>query len=407
MPQVDYLIIGGGIAGTTAAETIRSKDTNSSISLITEEEEQLYSRVMIRDYLTNEKTLDQLYLRNEKDYQEKNISFIHGERVTNVDFNSKAVTTDKNQIFNFNKLLLASGGKVTKLSLPGAGLSEVVYMRTLKDAKKIKELVSECKEAVVIGGGFIGLDFVQIFTKNGLNTTAIIREKYFWENMVGENSGILLSQILTENGVNILPESQAAEFIGSGKLEAVKLTNGNLVNADIAGVGIGINLDTEYLKDSGLVIKKGVVTNEYLETSIPEVWAAGDIAEFYDPIFKKYHTLGNWSNAAGHGRTAGANMVGEKNVYETTSLYSMRVFDSNFVFLGDQFVGENTQTLERGSVEDKKLARLLIREETVVGASLINLPAERAAINNLIKNKTKITDFKEKFKDLTFNLSTI
>ncbi len=407
MTKVDFLIIGGGIAGTTAAEEIRSKNQNATITIITEEADRLYSRVLVPHFLRNENTLESLFVRTPENYQQKNIQFLTNLRVVKVDVQSKLVTTSDNQTFNYEKLLIATGGKVNKLPTPGGNFPEVVYMRTLEDAKKIKEIMARSKEAVVLGGGFIGIEFAQSFIKNGLKTTAIIREKSFWEPVVGENSGKLLSQLLIDNGVQILTETQAVEFVGEAKLEGIKVNTGSIIKADIAGVGIGIHLDIEYLKDSGINLNKGVLTNEYLETTAPGVWAAGDVAEFYDVVFKRTHSLGNWANASSQGRAAGLNMVGQREVFETTSMYSINIFDSNFSFLGDPMVDENTELIERGSLADKKLGRLLIREETIVGASLINLPVDRNAITKLIKDKTKITSFKVNLADLSFNLSSV
>src|SRR3972149_111133 len=404
MTKVDYLIIGGGIAGTTAAESIRAKDPQSSITILTEESERLYSRVLLPHYLRGENALDSLYARTSEVYQEKNISLLTQVRATKVDLSNKLVTTQSGQIFSFNKLLIASGGKVTQLHIPGGALPEVVYLRTLQDAKKIKELLSKNEEGAVFGGGFIGIDLVQTFVINKLKTTAVIREKFFWETVVGENSGQLLSQILTEHGVTVLPETEVVEFVGSDHLERVKLNNGQEILADIVGVGIGIHLDLDYLKDSGLTIKKGVVTNEFLETSVKDVWAAGDVAEFYDPIIGAYHSLGNWANSSAQGRIVGANMAGDRQPFETTSMYSINIFESNFSFLGDPVVDENTEVLERGGVKEKKLARLLLRDDTVVGASLINLPLDRNIITQLIKNRTKIEARRDKLADFTLAL---
>ena len=156
-----------------------------------------------------------------------------------------------------------------------------------------------------------------------------------------------------------------------------------------------------------MILKKGVVTNEFLESSVPEIWAAGDVAEFYDPIYKHYHTLGNWSNASAQGRVAGLNMVGQKTAFETTSIYSINIFNSNFSVFGDQVVDQSTELIERGSLADGKLGRLLLRDDIIVGASLINLPVDRNVLSNLIKNKVRITAAKSKLSNLTFDLSTI
>lgn len=407
MTKVDFLIIGGGIAGTTAAEEIRFKDPNASITLLTEEDERLYSRVLLPHYLRNENTLETLFLRKKEVYQQKNIELLTSVKALRIEPETKTVTTSDGQTFSYDKLLIATGGKANKLLIPGGDLPEIVYLRTLEDAKKIKEIMAKSKTAVVLGGGFIGIDLIQSFIKNGLQTTAIIRENFFWENMVGENSGKFLSQLLANNGVEIITKTQVTEFSGTAKLEGVKIDKSSLIKCDIAGLGIGIHLDLDYLKDSGLATKKGIVTNEYLETSIPGVWAAGDIAEFYDPIFKKYHTLGNWANSSSQGRTAGINMSGEKQAFETTGMYSVNIFNTNLAFLGDPVVDENTELIERGSVADGKLGRLLIRDGVIAGVSLINLPIDRSALTSLIRNKTKITAAKSKLSDLSFDLSTI
>ncbi len=407
METSDYLIIGGGIAGTNAAETIRSKDANSTIALITEEPDRLYSRVLLPHYLRNENNFEALFLRKPDDYEKGKINFLPNQRVIKLDIAAKTVTTDKGNTYLFKKLLLASGGKVNKLDLPGSNLDQVVYLRTLANVKKVKEIMNSSHEALVLGGGFIGIEFAQSFVKNGLKTTAIIREKTFWEKVVGENSGQLLSQILTENGVTIIPSTTVTEFVGTEKLEAVKLSAGQTVKADIVGVGVGIHLDLDYLKDTELAIQKGVVTNEFLETSVPHIWVAGDLAEFYDPILKKYHSLGNWTNASAQGRIVGLNMVGEKTAFATSSVYSITIFGHNFSFLGDPTGDEKTEIIERGSVQEKKLGRLLIKDNRIIGASLINLPIDRVAVDKLIRNQTDIAQVKDKLSDLSFNLGEV
>jgi len=403
--KVDYLIIGGGIAGTTAAETIRSKDPQTSITILTEESTRLYSRVLLPHYLRNENTLESVFLRKDEDYSEKNINLITKIKVENIDTSAKTVKAGE-QEFTYSKLLIASGGKVNRLKTKGADLPEVLYLRTLEDAQRIKEFINKSREAVVLGGGFIAIELAQSLTANKVKATVVMREKYFWENVVGENSGKLLSNILEKNGVNILPGEEVTEFKGAKTLEGVLLTNGKFLPASIAGVGIGIYLDLNYLEGSNLVIKKGIVTNEFLETSVPDVWAAGDVAEFYDPLSAKYHTLGNWANASSQGRIVGANMAGERTVFETNSMYSINVFGINFSFLGDISL-EEAEIIERGSVEDGKLARLIIRNDSISGASLINLPIERGVVGNLIKNKTKLSQNKEKLADLNFNLTSL
>ena len=407
MANTNYLILGGGIAGTTAAEDIRTKDPQGSITILTEEGDRLYSRVMLPHYLRNEDSFEQLFLRKPEGYSEKQINLVTNTRVAKVDPANKKVTTTTGKDFPYEKLLIATGGKVNRLDNPGANLPEVMYLRTLADAKKIKEQINKSKEGVVIGGGFIGIEFAQSFVKNNLKTSAIVREEFFWGEVVGKNSGELLSQILKENSVELITGGEVDEFVGEEKLEKVHLKSGKELTADIAGVGIGIHLELDYLKDSGLVMKKGVVVNEFLETSIKDIWAAGDVAEFYDPVFNRYHVLGNWANASAQGRAVGANMTGAREPYQTASMYSINIFGGNLSFLGDTEADSSTEIIERGNVAEKKIARIFLREDRIVGASLINLPIERAFLSNLIKNRTKVTVAKEKLSDLTFSLDKL
>ncbi len=203
-----------------------------------------------------------------------------------------------------------------------------------------------------------------------------------------------------------------AEFAGVDSLASIKLKKGQDISAEIAGVGIGIHMELGHLKDSGLKINKGVLTNEYLETETNSVWAAGDITEFNDVLFNKHHQMGNWSNAATQGKVSGQNMAAgfgstSREKFETVSAYTISIFDGSFTFLGDPVPDQNTELIERGSVGEGKLGRIHVKDDQIVGASLINLPADRSAITKLIKNRVKLSERKEKLADTNFSLSEL
>jgi 3-phenylpropionate/trans-cinnamate dioxygenase ferredoxin reductase subunit len=412
MENIDYLIVGGGVAGTTAAEFIRNGDAQGSITIIMEEPETLYSRVMLPHYLRDLVPFERLYLRKPESYAEKGINLVKGQRASKVDTQNRRVYLTDGQELHYKKLLIATGGKVNKLDIPGKDLPGVTYLRTVKDVKEVRELMGKAKNAVVIGAGFIGIEYAQSFIKAGLSTTAVIREPYFWNRVVGDNSGKFINKILQDNGIKIVSEAETAEFVGDTSLKSVKLKSGQEIAAEIAGVGIGIHMDLDHLKESGLQINKGIVTNEFLESNVTDVWAAGDIAEFQDIVFAKRHQLGNWSNAAAQGKTVGPNMVAgyssaEKQPFITVSAYTISIFQTPFTFLGDPVVDETTQVIERGSLEEGKLGRLLVRDDRLVGASLINLPAERMSLEKMIRGKTKITVSSDKLADTHFDLNSL
>ncbi len=414
MKKVEYLIIGGGVAGTTAAEFIRMNDSSGSVTIIEEEPETLYSRVMLPHFLRGETPFERLHIRKQEQYEEKNTNLMKGMRVAGVDTKNKKVSLSDGQEIEYGKLLIASGTKVKELKVPGGDLKGVTYLRTIEDVKKVKGLLGNAKGGVVVGGGFIGMDFAQIFVKTGLKTTCVIREPYFWSRVVGENSGKLINKILEKNEVEIIHNSEVSEFIGNGSLKSVKMHSGRTLPADIVGVGVGVYADLGYLKNSGIEANKGVITNEYLETTVKDVWSAGDVAEFKDTLFNKNHQLGNWSNAAAQGKVVGGNMavgwgssVKSREKFVTVSAYTIYIFDSNFTILGDVFVDDKTELIERGSIEEGKLGLLHIRDDKLVGASLINLPKDRSPITKLIENCDKIAANREKLADIKFNLENL
>ena len=412
MRKVKYLIIGGGIAGTSAAEFIRTEDRSGSVTIIMEEPEVLYSRVLLPHYLRNQVQFERIYLRKVDQYNEKKIDLLKDVRASKIDTQNKIVSLSNGEEIKYKKLLIASGGKVNKLQVPGADIKGVTYLRTINDVREIKNRMINAKNGDVIGSGFIGIEFAQSFVKANLKTTCIIREPYFWSNVVGENIGKLTSKILQKNGVEIVSENGVSEFIGNGSLSEVKLTSGKSIPAEIAGVGIGIHMDLDHLVGSGIKINRGVVTNEYLETDTPDVWAAGDIAQFYDVIFNKHHQMGNWSNAAVQGKVAGSNMVvgwgsNVREKFVTISAYTINIFDKTFVFMGDPVVDGETEIVERGSSEDGKLGRIHLKDGIITGAALINLSVDRRPIEELIKNRVKITIGRDKLADINFNLNNL
>ncbi|MEX0622008.1 MAG: FAD-dependent oxidoreductase [Candidatus Woykebacteria bacterium] len=412
MKSTDYLIVGGGIAGTTAAEFIRMDDPSGSITIVMEEPERLYSRVMLPHYLRDQITFERLYVRKPGNYEEKHIELVKGVRANSIDTQNKKVTLSSGEMIDYDKLLIASGGKVNRLKVPGNDLPGVTYMRTIEDVRKIKKLMARAKNGVVVGGGFIGIEYAQSFVKAGIKTNAIIREPYFWSSVVGENMGKLINKILKENGVQIISNTEIDEFAGSASLEQVKISAGQSVPAEIAGVGIGIHMDLEHLKDSGLKINKGLITNEYLETETSNIWAAGDIAEFYDILFDKHHQMGNWSNAGAQGKAVGPNMVvgwgkSGREEFVTVSAYTISIFDKSFTFMGDPEASQDTEFVERGSVAEGRLARIHLRGDIITGAALINLPADRRPLEELIKNRVKIKVNREKLADTNFSFSEL
>lgn len=387
-----YLIIGGGISGTTAAEKIRFLDPDSSIAIIDQENFPLYSRVMLPQYLEESLTREKVFLKHDSFYSENKITFLKGLVVKEVNTREKKVVFDSNEA-HYEKLLIATGGRVKTLEVPGKEKKGIYYFRTLVESDQIFKRVKEVKNALVVGGGFIGLEFINVFFHYGLKMTCIVLEPYYWSNILDEISGLMIEKHLQEKGINFLFGEEVREFIGSEWVEKTLTKKGLEVPSEIVGIGIGIDLNTDFVKNTSLLINKGIVTNEYLETNVENVFAAGDVAEFKDVILEKTLVLGNWSNAAGMGRIAGFNMVGQRQKYQSVTNYSISCLGLNITFVGD-VSKEGVEILSRGSIEEGSYERILLRNGVVVGATLINRKKDYPVIAEAIKNRLKSDELK-------------
>lgn len=450
MKSVDFLIIGGSATGTTAAEVIRSLKLDSSIVIVTDEDHEEYSRVLLPHYIRHKVNREQIFLKNSDWYNHKNIELVKGARAIGLEPKSHSVKVSSGEEYKYGKLLIAIGGYVIKHPAPGADLENILYMRTVEDADKIIEVAKKSKKGVIVGGGFIGLEFCSCFKKNGVDdVTVLVKEPYYWQGKLDEQSSRVLQQTLERNGVKVLTNEEVVEFRGSTpKAEEVAsgvepLTvitkSGKTLEANVVGIGIGIRSDLSWLEGSGIKINQAIVTNEFLETSLPDVYAAGDCAEFKDVIFDRQHIMGNWANATSQGSAVGKTMSGQRAVFETASSYSINYFDPStssgpgggfcsFIGVTDEKFAD--EVVSRGSVEEGKMTRIFIKGFTsrgstpkadekasgveplkdqlrVVGATVINDPSQVASLTMAVRNKVGVSEYKEKLTDQSFDLREI
>lgn len=380
--QFDYLIIGGGIAGTTTAETIRAKDEACSIAIVTKEAHPLYSRVLIPSYLKGRIKREQTFMRKASDMEAKRISYFPGETVAKIDTKEQVVRLASGASLHYEKLLIASGGRVRGLDLPGNEASHIFRLQTIDDADGISQALPEISRAVVIGGGFISLEFLEAFRLRNIPTTLVFPHARFFEKFVSAQGSAFLERNFEKHGIGLVPSESAAGFLKQdGRVAGVITVSGKTFPCDAVGIGIGIERELEFLKDSGVALgKTGVITNEYLETNIPGVYAAGDIAEFDDEIAGMRHALGNWNNAFMQGKTAGESMTGERAAFKNVAMYSISNLGLHIAAIGE--VGPSYQSVVRS--EGSYYEEFFLKGTKVVGAFLINQPRHQALIQRWV-----------------------
>jgi len=386
-----YVIIGGGIAGTTAAEALRGLDAEADITVIGEEDERLYSRVLLPHYIKGKVEREKVYLKKPDWYETHNITYQSGVFVSRIDVKNRFVATSESREIPYDALLVTTGGEV---NLFDEDLRGVSYFRTLADADQLVKLIGEVKtlpkdeqKVAVYGGGFIALEYMNMFAHEGFDTTLLMRGIGFWSRMLSDVSQDVLLRYAKAQGVTVQMGVKDVTFVGDKELSAV-VFDGETVPARILGVGIGIHTEKALLKDAGIEVEAGVVANEFLETNVKNVYTAGDVAEFYDTIVDRRLVAGNWMNAIMQGRTVAKTMHGERTAFALVSSYATNLLGKEIVFVGDTSRAHAEMIVQQVADEENAI-ELFERDGKTVGAILIGNVTTRQAITNAIKQKER------------------
>ena len=389
-----YLIIGGGISGTTAAEELRKIDVNAEITILSTEEHRLYSRVLLPRYIKGTLPRERCFLKRETWYDEQNIHTVFGVQAIELNVAESKVTTSDGQIFEFDKLLLATSGNLLKFPTNLDGIS---YLRTIDDADYFLKLLAEFdklplenRRAGIIGGSFIAVEYINFFAQHKIPTDLFMLENSFFGGALdGESFAVLQNKIEAE-GIILHTNKNVEKLIGENRIESV-IVEGKTFPVGILGVGIGIRPNLDWLRLAGIEANRGILTNEFLETNVHNVYASGDVAEFYDLLAERPVIVGNWLNAQAQGRTVAKTIAGERTAFSAVRAYSTNVCGIEVIFIGDTDVNLAEKIIRRGSIEEGGVSQIFVRNERIVGATLVNRNTDRAELTKLISEKTSVT----------------
>ena len=392
-----YVIIGNGVAGTTAAETLRKNDPNCSIHLITNEPYPLYNRVSLPRFLQGVIVEQKVMIRDFAWHEQRNIQLLTETMVTSVHTDEQVVVTDKNQRLPYDALLVASGGWANPLRVPGAkGVEHIYNFVTLDDTKTIIAKMLESRTALAYGGSFISYELCDGFAMRKLDTTWLMRGPYWLRTALDSEGGEVVDNIARKFGVEVIHGDEVEEIVPKNGVPAyVKTKKGREIQTDMIGIGLGITLNTGILSGTPVEIRQGVVVNEYLESNVPGVYAAGDVAEFFDPTIGMHHTMGTWDNAMAHGRVVGVNMAGGHQPYVDVPTYTSPLFDVNIAVVGTTESGSaEIETLARrepGEKGNENYRKLFFRDDKLVGVLMIGSPKGRKKLVDFVKNQQVLT----------------
>ena len=387
-----FVIIGNGAAGTYCAEALRKEDPACEILLIDDEPYTLYNRVALPRYLRGVLFEQRVYVRDQEWHERNRIDLRLETTVRQVDFAGKTVVMDHGGDAPYDKLLIATGGRPNPLRCEGAeGAKYVFNFQYFDEAKGMVARIADSKVAVVLGGSFIGYELAEAFNHRGLETHWLMRGPYFLRRSLDTDGGAVVSLLAQEAGVRLHYEEAIARIESRNGAMTVTGTAGFSTSADLVGVGLGLTMNIDLFRDAGLDTNVGVLTNEYLETNLPDVWAAGDVAEFYDVVSQRHHRMGTWDNSLNHGRHVAKNMLGAKQPYVEVPTYASGLFNSNISVMGVTTEEEpEAEAIVEVDLAGRNYKRLFFLGDRMVGAILIGKMKGRKKVLALISSRTPV-----------------
>lgn len=338
----DYIIVGGGLAGASAIEGIRQRDQNGSILLLAREFGLPYDRPPLSKQLWfGKKTLQEIYLHTDNWYAANNVELQLGRTIAHLDPTSKGVVDDLGNRHFGRKVLLATGGVPRHLGIPGGELDNICYYRTLDNYTQIRTLAKKGASAVVVGGGFIGSEIAAALSHAEVTVTMIFPDPYLCNRVFPPALGRFLQQQYRQRDIRILDGDVPASISAKDRRFVTNTRNGAQIGSDIVIVGVGIEPSIELAKSGGLSVSNGIVVNDRLQASHPDIYAAGDNALFPYAALGRSSRVEHWDNALMQGRHAGCNMAGANETY-----LHMPYFFSDLFEFGYEAVGEVDARLE-------------------------------------------------------------
>lgn len=390
MPEQSYthIIVGAGLAGGCAADAIREHDKKGSVLLIGDEKHLPYDRPDLSKKLWfGKKKLEQIFLHDQKFYDENEIQVTLGSRIVELDAKLKSIKDDNGNTYRYDKLLLATGGVPRTLAIPGGDLEGICYYRYLDDYLRIRSEAKEGKSAVVIGGGFIGTEIAAALNVNKVNVTMIFPEPYLAQRVFPDYLGKAIQQHYIERGIKILNGDKPSSFVKNGDKFLIKTSKGEQVESDLLIIGIGIMPLVDLAQQAGLKVGNGIVVNEYLQTSDPDIYAAGDNAYFPYQALGQNMRIEHWDNAVNQGKWAGRNMAGAYEQFDYIPYFFSDLFEFGYEAVGE--VDSQLETFADWQKENDTGVIYYLKDGKVRGAMMCNVWGKVDAARELIKKGEK------------------
>jgi NADPH-dependent 2,4-dienoyl-CoA reductase/sulfur reductase-like enzyme len=387
------VIVGGGLASARAVKAYREKGGEGPVRLFSSDTFLPYHRPPLsKRYLRGEIDAEETLVESEAFYREHDVDVHLESHASNLKVGEKTLDVDGGTV-RYDKLLIASGAWPHKLDVPGADREGVFTLRRVDDSRRIREAAADARHAAVVGAGFIGMEVAASLKQLGKEVTLIHRGTGLFEILRAHSLVVFLEDLYGRKGVNLVFSDEIVEFGGHEAIDHVRTRQDHVAQAELAVVGIGVEPVTDWLDGSGLKIDDGVVVNERFETGAPDVYAVGDVARFYDPLFERHRRIEHWSNANYQGTTVGRRLAGEDVRFDTVSTFFTEVFGITFKVFGD--VDHFDEIVFRGRLEDGKAIGFYLKDVRLVATLVVGQEEETEdKLKELISARANASDLK-------------
>jgi NADPH-dependent 2,4-dienoyl-CoA reductase/sulfur reductase-like enzyme len=376
MKKSNVVILGGGmVAGYAAKQMVELGLPKGELAILSADNAVPYERPPLsKSFLAGKDSEAAIRINPESFYEEHGIELRLKLEVAGVDIKRKRLVLKPGDEFEFQKLIIATGARPRTLKIPGSRLNNLFYLRTLDDSKRIRGAAEGAKQAVVIGGGFIGMEVAAVLAQKGIEVTMVLSDDRIWKRLFSSEMSNFFESYYAGRGVRILKSSAVTELRGDEAVKAAVLRDGQAIQCDLVVAGIGVEPVTEVVSSSGLATGDGILVNQYLQTSHPDIYAAGDVANYEDVIFQKRRRVEHWDNAVSQGQHCARCVMEGPTPFKHVPYFFSDVFDLSYEYWGDSSAAD--RIIHRGDMASGSFSVWWLRQDRVVAAFTLSRPDE-------------------------------
>ena len=388
-PERTIAIVGGGLAGAKAAETLRDEGFDGRVLLVGAETERPYERPPLsKEYLRGEAERATIYVHDEAFYAEHEIELRLGRTASQLDVAARELTLDDGERIPYDSLLLATGAEPRRLEIPGADLDGVRYLRSVTNSDALRDRFERARSVVVVGGGWIGCEVAAAARQRGLDVTLVEPLQVPLQRVLGDELGGFYRDVHVEHGVQVLTGVGVEAFEGGDAVERVVLADGRRIDSDLVVVGVGVRPRTQLAEDAGLAVDDGVLVDERLQTSAPGVFAAGDVARARHPFYDATVRVEHWATALNQGPAAARSMLGGAEPYDRLPYFYSDQYDVGMEYTG--WAQDWDRVVFRGDPASREFIAFWLRGDRVLAGMNVNVWDVTDAIERLIRDPAPV-----------------